>query len=118
MLSGVLLALTLALPVSATPGEPVPVPREARAVDTSHPDRWVGDGTAASAEATITFQVRPRVALDEPTIPTLPDGDPEDSTVPSTLASTGSAPSWALGVLAALIAATGFVLVRSSRRVA
>jgi len=48
VLSGVLLALTLALPVSAPPGEPVPVPREARAVDTSHPDRWVGDGTAAS----------------------------------------------------------------------
>ena len=48
MLSGVLLALALALPVAATPGEPVPVPKEARAVDTSHPDRWVGDGTAAS----------------------------------------------------------------------
>jgi hypothetical protein len=75
------------------------------------------DGTDASAEATITFQVRPRVALDEPTIPTLPDGDPEDSTVP-TLASTGSTPAWALGVLAALVTATGFVLVRSSRRVA
>jgi hypothetical protein len=30
-----------------TPG-PVAVPREARAVDTSHPDRWVGDGTPAS----------------------------------------------------------------------
>ncbi len=29
-----------------TPG-PVAVPREARAVDTSHPDRWVGDGTPA-----------------------------------------------------------------------
>ena len=26
----------------------VPVPREARAVDTSHPDRWVGTGTPAS----------------------------------------------------------------------
>ena len=48
MLSGVLLALALALPVTATPGEPVAVPKEARAVDTSHPDRWVGDGTAAS----------------------------------------------------------------------
>jgi hypothetical protein len=48
VLSGVLLALALALPVSATPGEPVAVPKEARAVDTSHPDRWVGDGTAAS----------------------------------------------------------------------
>ena len=30
-----------------TPG-PVPVPRQARAVDASHPDRWVGTGTAAS----------------------------------------------------------------------
>jgi hypothetical protein len=26
----------------------VPVPREARAVDTSHPDRWIGTGTPAS----------------------------------------------------------------------
>src|SRR5688572_18921723 len=48
MLSGAMLVLALALPVSATPGEPVPVPKEARAVDTSHPDRWVGNGTARS----------------------------------------------------------------------
>ena len=77
----------------------------------------IWDGTA-TADTTLTFQVRPRVSLDEPTIPTLPDGDPEDGTVPSTLASTGSTPSYALGTLAALIAAVGFVLVRSSRRVA
>ena len=42
MLSGALLALAVALPVAASPGEPVAVPQEARAVDTSHPDRWVG----------------------------------------------------------------------------
>ncbi|MEZ5094827.1 MAG: hypothetical protein R2731_00990 [Nocardioides sp.] len=28
--------------------KPVPVPAEAQAVDTSHPDRWVGDGTPQS----------------------------------------------------------------------
>ena len=50
MLSAVLLALTLALPLSATPGEPVAVPKEARAVDTSHPDRpcLLGDGDRLS----------------------------------------------------------------------
>jgi hypothetical protein len=31
-----------------TPGGPVPVPKTARAVDTSHPDRWVGTGTPQS----------------------------------------------------------------------
>src|SRR5262245_59144956 len=31
-----------------TPGGPVPVPKEARPVDTSHPDRWVGTGTPQS----------------------------------------------------------------------
>ncbi len=46
---GALLALALLVPTSAsTPGDPVPVPREARAVDTTHPDRWVGDGTPES----------------------------------------------------------------------
>ena len=40
----VLPALALASPAQAK----VPVPREARAVDTSHPDRWVGSGTARS----------------------------------------------------------------------
>lgn len=38
----------LPLPAYADPGEPVPVPVEARAVDTSDPDRWVGNGTPAS----------------------------------------------------------------------
>jgi hypothetical protein len=38
------LSLVLAAPASAA----VNVPREGRAVDTSHPDRWVGNGTAAS----------------------------------------------------------------------
>src|ERR1700742_3743750 len=33
--------------LALAPG-PVEVPREARAVDTSHPDRWVGNGTAMS----------------------------------------------------------------------
>jgi hypothetical protein len=46
---GALLALALLAPSPAlAPGNPVPVPPEARAVDTSHPDRWVGDGTPAS----------------------------------------------------------------------
>jgi hypothetical protein len=40
----VLPALALAAPAQAK----VPVPRAARAVDTSHPDRWVGSGTARS----------------------------------------------------------------------
>jgi hypothetical protein len=50
---GPLLALTLP-PLApfassyADPGEPVPVPAESRAVDTSDPDRWVGSGTPAS----------------------------------------------------------------------
>src|SRR3954466_6312778 len=38
------LCLVLAAPASAA----VKVPRAARAVDTSHPDRWVGKGTAKS----------------------------------------------------------------------
>jgi hypothetical protein len=51
-LSGALLSLAL-LTVThpqalVDPGEPVPVPKQARAVDTSDPDRWVGDGTPAS----------------------------------------------------------------------
>jgi hypothetical protein len=40
----VLVALVFAAPAAAA----VKVPRAARAVDTSHPDRWVGSGTAAS----------------------------------------------------------------------
>ena len=49
LLAAAALALTSAPAQAAppTPG-PVPVPRQARAVDTSHPDRWVGTGTAAS----------------------------------------------------------------------
>ena len=39
-----ILFLALATPASAD----VPVPRAARAVDTSHPDRWVGTGTPRS----------------------------------------------------------------------
>jgi hypothetical protein len=39
-----LLAIGIAEPAAAA----VPVPREARAVDTSHPDRWVGTGTPRS----------------------------------------------------------------------
>jgi hypothetical protein len=35
-------------PSYADPGSPVPVPKAARAVDTSQPDRWVGNGTPAS----------------------------------------------------------------------
>jgi hypothetical protein len=34
--------------LAAPAGAAVPVPRAARAVDTSHPDRWVGRGTPAS----------------------------------------------------------------------
>ena len=40
-----LILLAVAAPAA---GAAVPVPREARAVDTSHPDRWVGKGTARS----------------------------------------------------------------------
>ncbi len=40
--------LSLAERAVADAGDPVPVPAAARAVDTSHPDRWVGDGTPAS----------------------------------------------------------------------
>ena len=43
----VALAVALSVPVSAG-AAPVKVPREARAVDTSHPDRWVGTGTPGS----------------------------------------------------------------------
>jgi hypothetical protein len=44
-----LLALTtLCLIAPATAGAAVKVPRDGRAVDTSHPDRWVGNGTAKS----------------------------------------------------------------------
>jgi hypothetical protein len=45
VLATLCLALTGAL---AAPAAAVPVPREARAVDTSHPDRWVGSGTPRS----------------------------------------------------------------------
>jgi hypothetical protein len=38
----------LPAPAGADPGQPVAVPKQARAVDTSHPDRWVGDGTPVS----------------------------------------------------------------------
>ena len=48
MLSAVLLTLSLAVPGAMTPGEPVVVPKEARAVDVSDPDRWVGTGTPES----------------------------------------------------------------------
>ncbi len=48
MLSAVVLSLAIALPGAAAPGDPVVVPPEARAVDTSHPDRWVGTGTPGS----------------------------------------------------------------------
>jgi hypothetical protein len=41
------LCLALALPAAAA-ADTVKVPRNARAVDTSHPDRWVGKGTARS----------------------------------------------------------------------
>ena len=40
-----LILLAVAAPAA---GAAVPVPREARAVDTSHPDRWVGKGTPRS----------------------------------------------------------------------
>ncbi len=38
----------LCLALAAAPAAAVEVPREARAVDTSHPDRWVGTGTPRS----------------------------------------------------------------------
>jgi hypothetical protein len=41
------LAIILAA-VFAAPAAAVPVPKEARAVNTNHPDRWVGHGTARS----------------------------------------------------------------------
>ena len=44
LLATALLALAATGPAAAA----VPVPREARAVNTSHPDRWVGKGTARS----------------------------------------------------------------------
>jgi hypothetical protein len=43
-----LLLTLLPLAVAAPAQAEVPVPREARAVDTSHPDRWVGTGTPRS----------------------------------------------------------------------
>jgi Chlamydia polymorphic membrane protein (Chlamydia_PMP) repeat len=42
------LLVLVQVPAYADPGEPVPVPSEARAVDTSQPDRWVGNGTPGS----------------------------------------------------------------------
>jgi hypothetical protein len=44
LITTLFVTLTLAAPAAAA----VPVPREARAVDTSRPDRWVGTGTARS----------------------------------------------------------------------
>jgi PPOX class F420-dependent enzyme/OxyR family protein len=41
-------ALTASPRVTAATAATVPVPRAARAVETSHPDRWVGTGTARS----------------------------------------------------------------------
>src|ERR671921_80264 len=40
--------LGLVLGAAAPAAAAVPVPTAARAVDTSHPDRWVGNGTARS----------------------------------------------------------------------
>ena len=51
VLAAVLLGSALLLPgdpATAAPGDPVAVPKQARAVDTSHPDRWVGTGTPGS----------------------------------------------------------------------
>jgi hypothetical protein len=42
---------TLFLALAAVPAAAVEVPREARAVDTSHPDRWVGTGTPSSCSS-------------------------------------------------------------------
>ena len=47
VVAAALLTPTAPALAAPTPG-PVAVPPEARAVDTSHPDRWVGDGTPAS----------------------------------------------------------------------
>jgi hypothetical protein len=47
VLTSVCLAACVAL-AAADAAAAVPVPRAARAVDTSHPDRWVGTGTARS----------------------------------------------------------------------
>src|SRR6187431_1689719 len=44
LLTLALLGLVVAAPATAA----VKVPHSARAVDTSHPDRWVGNGTASS----------------------------------------------------------------------
>jgi hypothetical protein len=41
-------AAAIAVPPAEGTGASVKVPREARAVDTSHPDRWVGNGTPRS----------------------------------------------------------------------
>jgi hypothetical protein len=46
----VTLAVASTAPLSAA-AVPVPVPRAARAVDTSHPDRWVGRGTPRSCSS-------------------------------------------------------------------
>jgi hypothetical protein len=111
------------------PGEDLTMTADAGAFVYTPPTGFTGtrewsylttDGTDESNYATITFTVGPQVALDFPDVPTLPDGDPtedgtDDSTI-TTLASTGSTSAYALGTLAALLAATGFVLVRSSRR--
>jgi polymorphic membrane protein len=43
-----LITLVVALSLAAPAAAKVPVPPEARAVGTSHPDRWVGHGTARS----------------------------------------------------------------------
>ena len=44
----IVLASLLLLPAAPAAAAAVKVPRGARAVDTSHPDRWVGNGTASS----------------------------------------------------------------------
>jgi hypothetical protein len=46
--AGMALCMTLAVGIATPAAAAVPVPREARAVDTSHPDRWVGSGTRRS----------------------------------------------------------------------
>jgi hypothetical protein len=58
-ISGVLLALALlspGQPALADPGQPVAVPKQARPVDTSHPDRRVGNGTPASCTSRAVVQ--------------------------------------------------------------
>jgi hypothetical protein len=54
------LVLSLATPAAAASGvAPVPVPPAGRAANTSHPDRWVGHGTAASCtSAAVVAAVR------------------------------------------------------------